>query len=464
LIEPGTIEYSWREVLEPLWTYPEHREISDAARRMFAGPKSPWLPLIPVEAGRRNPQWMEQLASPLVCVPEYREALLAALADRTKVRTAERKPEGVVHYSLAAGWNDGFLDERVPDPADRPGVEVPIRACDYVAWKLSAIDGAPECLLTWPEARRDRAVAACAEYLRRYGPRLAAEYSPDDPGVRGPIARLRFPAFEQPATPDDVRQGRAVFSAAGEGEARVVSLSSGYPVRARWLALKSFPVDGRFNTDPALGEFLFLQDGWVWQGEDVLKGGRWERSYGFVGHATIARAAASEIEFSPDNNRRLNLSSGLAARIETAGPTLAVFRSGEPVRIALQLYNVRGVERPAPTEFVRPGADGKPALRRGVSLILTEIPKDADGLALLRSPSPPRKPSRTDRFDPGNASRTLAPTESFEAMRLDLNDWYAGLQPGRYHLHLTFDADSGLGEGTTNRLEFQIVEPDPSGR
>ena len=241
-IEPETIEYSWREVLEPLWTYPEHPAVSEAARAMFLDPKSPWLPLIPVEEGRRDHQYMDQIASPLACVPAYREALLAALADKTKVGTAVRKPEGVVQYTLAAGRSGGFSDVRVPDPADRPGVEVPIRTCDYVAWKLSALDGAPECRLTWPEARRD----AGRRRMRRVSPALRPAPrrrvpSRTTPTTRDPIARLRFPALERPATPDDVREGRAVFSLTGEGEARVVALPSGYPVRARWLALKVIP-------------------------------------------------------------------------------------------------------------------------------------------------------------------------------------------------------------------------------
>jgi hypothetical protein len=460
LIEPRTIEDSWREVLEPLWTYPEHPALSQAARAMFVDPQSNWLPLIPVARGRLDDQYMDQIASPLACVPAYREALLAALANRTKVGTAVRKPEGVVQYTLTSGRNDGFADERVPDPADRPGVEVPIRTCDYVAWKLSTLDGAPECQLTWPEAKRDQAVAACAEYLRRYGPRLAAEYHPDDPTTRGPIAVLRFPSLEHPATPDDVRAGRAVFSLSGEGETRVVALASGNPVRARWIALKSFPVDHSASVDPTLGDFL--QDGWVWQAEEVLKGNRWERFYGFVGHATIARVAASEIEFSPDHQRRLNLPGGLSARLETAEPPIAVFRPGQPILVTLRLYNVHGVEQSSPTEFARAGADGQPALRRGISLVLKEIPRGDNGFGSMRD-LPARLPTRTDRFVPGNASRTLAPTASFDACRLDLNDWYAGLQPGGYWFHLTFGADSGIGQGTTNRMEFWIVEPDKRG-
>ena len=32
-VDPSKIEYDWREVLEPLWTYPEHPALSEAARR-----------------------------------------------------------------------------------------------------------------------------------------------------------------------------------------------------------------------------------------------------------------------------------------------------------------------------------------------------------------------------------------------------------------------------------------------
>ena len=131
------------------------------------------------------------------------------------------------------GESGSYSDEGDPDPADRLGVEVPIRMCDYVAFRLWEFDGAPECLLTWPEPRRDQAVAACAEYLRRYGPTLRRRISSGRSrraGTGSPACD--FPALDRPATPDDVREGRAVFSAAGEGEARVVKLPSGFPVRA----------------------------------------------------------------------------------------------------------------------------------------------------------------------------------------------------------------------------------------
>jgi hypothetical protein len=72
-----------------------------------------------------------------------------------------------------------------------------------------------------------------------------------------------------------------------------------------------------------------------------------------------------------------------------------------------------------------------------------------------------RTPIRTARFDPGNASRLLAPTDSFDALRIDLADWFGPLAPGSYRLHATFAADSGLGEGQTSDLYFTVGDPSP---
>ena len=273
-IEPRATEHSWREALEPLWTYPEHAAVAKAARAMFLDPDSHWLPLLGGKPGRNDDLHAEQFVSPLACVPAYREALIAALGDKTKFGTAVRKDNGVIQFELTAGRSGGFSEPRNPDPDDKPGITRTFRVCDFLAWKLSQLDGAPECMLTWTEPRRDEAVAACAAYLKRFGPRLAVEANSDDVTARGPFAQPHFPALDHPATPDDVREGRALFSIHGEGETRVVALPAGFPVRARWLALKSFPIDREVDLFNDHGDFL--QDGRVWQAEEVLKDGQLE--------------------------------------------------------------------------------------------------------------------------------------------------------------------------------------------
>ena len=80
-IRPESIERGLVELLEPLWTYPAHPAIAAAARGMFVDPKSPWLPLVPADKRRRGFLFDDLIAAPLACIPEFREALLLALAD-----------------------------------------------------------------------------------------------------------------------------------------------------------------------------------------------------------------------------------------------------------------------------------------------------------------------------------------------------------------------------------------------
>jgi hypothetical protein len=270
-----------------------------------------------------------------------------------------------------------------------------------------------------------------------------------------PRPQLRFLALERPATADDVREGRAIFSLAGTAEVRVAPMAAGFPIRARWLAHKAFPIDRQFGDGTKRRDYL--QDGWVWQAEEVRRDDRWERSYGFVGHATIARAPASEIEFPPERHWGPALSDGLDARLELASPVEGGFPPGKPVIVTLGFRNRRGVDQPIPTEFIRPADDGKPALRRGLAVTIFDL---AQNTAVAGGNDLPQKgehqPTRSARFDPGGASRILAPTESFVAMQIDLNDWFAPLRPGSYRAHVTFAKDSGLGEGTTNDAYFVI--------
>jgi hypothetical protein len=58
----------------------------------------------------------------------------------------------------------------------------------------------------------------------------------------------------------------------------------------------------------------------------------------------------------------------------------------------------------------------------------------------------------------------LAPTESFEAMQVNLDDWFAPLAPGTYRLQVTFGEESGVGSGTSSEAFFTIGAPDPRPR
>lgn len=221
------------------------------------------------------------------------------------------------------------------------------------------------------------------------------------------------------------------------------------PTKARWITLKDTPVEFQRSDGTVFREFD--QDGWLWQAEEVRKGDRWERSFGFVGHHVVGRVPAAEIELARDRFNWGTLAAGLDARIETVNPRRAAFKPGKPIAMIVRIRNRRGVEVSAPAEFLRRGEDGRPSLRRGVNLAASYFPpsqpRSGVGQAVLTEEL---KPKRTDHFEPGNSTRPLGPFEVFDTAPVELNDWFHLTRPGTYRVRVTFASDSGFGEGASN--------------
>ena len=218
------------------------------------------------------------------------------MAGKAPMGTVRRGDHRTILLKMNDGGGGGEQAPRADLEAVKPGVDLPFRVCDFLAWKVSSLDGAPACDLYWPEDRRDRAVAACIAYLKRYGDRFTADPPRGERDFPGKKAHLAFPALDRPATREDVREGRAIFSLEGQGEVRPVTLAD-LPIKARWVTLKDFPTIREMGDGTVHREYE--QDGWIWQAEEVRKGDRWERFYGFVGPHVIARAPAAEIELRP---------------------------------------------------------------------------------------------------------------------------------------------------------------------
>jgi hypothetical protein len=464
--DPKELEHQDIACFEPLWTYPDYPAIAEAARWLFNDPKSPWVPLLRAPGSRMMFFFYNGsfFTSPLVRVAGFRDGLLAAMAVKSEMGTVRRGDRGTFQYKMSDGGSGGFGSNKADLDAFKPGVDIAFRVCDYLGWQVSFLEGAPECELYWPEDRRDRAVEASAAFVRRYGDRFTAEApggERDFPSNKGHVA---FPILGRPATLDDVREARAIFSLEGQGEGEIRTAKvPELPIQARWITLKDFPVEYQ-NSDGTVRR-EYDQDGWIWQAEEIRKGDHWERSYGFVGRHVIARVPASEIELAIGRftyNTWGTLSSGLDARVEPVEPRDGGYEPGRPILMALRIRNRRGVENSATTEVLRRGADGQPALRRGVTLaVFYSAP------SLFRTgpgqgqpgPGEELKPKRTDRFDPGanDATRPLAAFEAFEMMRLDLNDWFDLSRPGSYRVHVKFAAGSSVGEGEANPWYFTVA-------
>ena len=451
---PKMLEYGTFDALKPLLDHPDHLALASAARWLFNDPTSPWVPLILKARVQASPPLADLVASPLIIVAGFREGVLTGLTDRTPLGTLERSGNGSIQRKIKDVPTIHYGSSNLDLEGIAVGVEYPFRRCDYLASKLSRLEGSPRCELFWPEARRDEAVAACMAYLKRFGASFTIEALPGMHDFPEPRPHLKFPILGKPATPEDVASARAIFSLEGQGEARPASMP-GLPQRSRWVRLKDSPVDRTYQDGVTRREYDTA--GFVWQAEEVRKGDGWERYYGFVGHHVIARAPASEIEFAGGFGPWWNLKGGLDARTELVEPRTTGYEPGRPIPVTVHIRNRLGVTRSSPTEFVRPAADGKPALRKGVNLALwrssSRSPRSRSDRVY---PDEAVEPKRVARFDPGEGSRTLAPLEAFEAMRIDLNDWFDLTMPGPYRLRVTFAAASGVAEGSASEVHFRV--------
>ena len=346
---PAELQYRTIACLEPMWRFPNDPSIREASR-LFHDPRSPWVPLLRDPGNHSNLlfQHSRLYASPMVVTAGFRAGLLEGMANKARMGTVRRDRGLALLYRTPNGWEEGFACRQEDADSLELGMERPFRVCDYLAWQVSSIEGSPRCELYWPEDRRDRAVQACAAFLKRYRERFTGDpFVGNSPDERR--AHLAFPIATRPATLDDVRAARAIFSLERPGEVRLAKVPA-LPIRARWITLEDSPVHVR-QADGTIARG-FDQDGWIWQAEEVRKGDRWERSYGFVGPHAIARAPAAEVELAGDRFLWGRLSGGLDARIEPADPSIEGYEPGRPLVMTVRIRNRRGVENASPIAFL----------------------------------------------------------------------------------------------------------------
>jgi hypothetical protein len=259
---------------------------------MFTAP-SPWTARF-----LRSYTTRDLARTPLVGVPAFRKRLLVELGDKRRAGRLELNEEGYGFVEVDDAYSGGSAIHSAGDPlAPRKGTATIFRVCDYYAWELSGLEGAPRCELYWPVAERDKAVAACAAFLKKYGERF--KHSPEASSGDEGKAKMRFPRLGRPATPEDVREGRAIFSLVGAGKVRVCEVPA-LPAPAKWLTYKgAVRVVSRWDARKKSTTYSREpdQEGVVWQAEEVFEGGKWVRYYGFVGRHVVARAPAAEVEF-----------------------------------------------------------------------------------------------------------------------------------------------------------------------
>jgi hypothetical protein len=478
-VTPDHFDFPQIAMFEPLWRNPDHPAVIAAAVALFEDPKSPWNPKVwRGEADVAEGHQRDLFGTPLLGLKSFRVLVLRALGDTTQVGTVATDADGrvIVIQGNYKTVSDGHSTEHHVEFSGEPNAprnpfkpapsSMPLRMADKACESLEQLDGIPRFQKQWPLAKRDEAIAAIVAYLKQYGERFReneasrAIQAAEPGGPRHQRAVLSFDPFDHPATADDVAEGRAIFSLAGQGaEARRVALPT-FPIDARWTKLEVFPddppiirtYDAEGNEMPAIAE---LQTGRVWQAEEVRQGDRWRRYYGFVGRHALTRVAAEEIEFvTPWQQGWSLLSTDLDARI-----VIKEAATTGPLPVEFSFRNHHGVETTAPTDLVRE-ANGVPTIREGIAFRLvreSDQPEAPDPLVELKGarekPFPPEEiPALPLRRHPrGAPSQTLAPAGTVGAFQLDLRTFFPIDRPGRYRLEITFD-DLKLADGAPPKV------------
>jgi hypothetical protein len=286
----------------PLSYLPREPHLAKASEAAFADPESRWRPLHEkVRMGTNN-----LVTSPLVSSPGFQEMLIQELKNTAELGTisVDGAKRNINVAMKNARQSQSIRNPRDPDLPLGTDAQ-PLRVCDYYAWSLSRFEGSPLFEPYWPPAKRDAALKEFPSYLKKWGVCFDEYLPPWSSLPRFPGDAVRFHlqkkdgeflhASEIPATERDVAAGRAIFSLEAAGkERRVVPLTM-FPQMARWKTLKQFPL-APTRTKEGVEQERFDNAGYVWQAEEVLVEGKWQRFYGLVGAHIIGRVPAEEIE------------------------------------------------------------------------------------------------------------------------------------------------------------------------
>ena len=448
------------DLLKPLYLFQDDPAISATATAIFDGLHDP------VNFISTND---ELIGTPLLGIKSFRQQVLRALDDKRLFGTVTVR----ANHKFDFVDSNGTLDTnpgvgQIPRAETRLGrLDVPmtIRKCDRYAM-LIADAGGPEMQYYWPESDRDTVVADCKAFLVRYGPRL--RYTPGYGGdiIGGYLYQVTFPVLDHVASKQEADSLQAVFSLEGEGERRLVKIPR--PILANWITLKKHPAvwteyvsdfSGTKSTD------YFANGCWVWQAEEVKVNGVWKRYYGVSGSHEIAKVAAEEIEFGPPwlgDPSGASLTGGTDILLVPPGSWSEndhhfVAEFSDPLIARIRIHNRRGVPLELPSQILLTLAKNRIAIRPGITMTLYRIGESGStqGDPKQDTPVSARKmqPLSADQL---NRHQIVESNAVLEDKDFDLRDCFDINIPGVYRLQMTLAKESGIGEGTTPEVIFEL--------
>ncbi len=279
------------QMFAPLWLRPDLPESREHAEKLFNSPGSPWNPLHRSQSRGGGFQGEALVSSPLLSVPAFRQQVLRNLSNAENQGTLTVK-ENMVSIKTDTRTMGVGLASLVDPDLPEPGVKQEFRRCDFYAWRLAQLHGAPAFQLYWPMEKRDESLKHMHAFVEQWGPRYSTPVPPYAAQIHSPFQEQAFftlPPLDHPATEEEVQQGQAIFSLGTQQPTRLADVK-GFPIAAKWLKSEDAP------RSHMSGELTYEQDGFVYQAEEVQENGQWKRFYGFVGRHSIVRVPAEDIE------------------------------------------------------------------------------------------------------------------------------------------------------------------------
>jgi HEAT repeat protein len=297
---------------------------------------------------------------------------------------------------------------------------------------------------------------------------------------------MKHAELDRPATKADVESGRAIFSLEGLGEVRVWRLPDRCPVTGCWWTTSSAPrteAGHAAATNEPKAERRIGADGrrellgYVCQAEELKVEGTWKRYYGFLCQEGAAVVPAEDIELfnsyaSPVIDYEIMQSLGMEWGIMVPGPGRLSLKTqdelgpklSDPLPVSLHFENLNHNRQEVPATWYTNTPDG-PALREGLTISLFWAgfePKRPDAGTASDKDFTAVESIRNAHFTPDRVNRVIEFAESFQALALDLHDWFKIEREGYYKVCFELDGNApGLTKKFYGNLDafFTIGKP-----
>jgi hypothetical protein len=291
--------------------------------------------------------------------------------------------------------------------------------------------------------------------------------------------QIHFPKLDHPATPQDVKEGRAIFSLSGT--IRNYQMPD-FPIGAWRPSHREDPYPGSIHyADGTWKDSIFYHTGGkVWQAEEALVNGKWERYYGFVGRYQLDKVPATEIAFSDVSTGEISNSVSISFNGPEGRPDPRIVFDlwsgtfpakfipvGDPLPVTVGVQNNSGLDQQVPDALMLPtGASNK--LPKGIVISVSYSPKLPPLAQRNTDPAvdlgpfqelPMRKEISVSKEN--LKGPTLKPTQSLTVLKIDLRDYFDMTRAGSYRVKALFHVPGQL-DTKSDEVGFSVNHPAPT--